>query len=303
MLFDRQNKRRWKPGCSALASRKRPLSEDARKGSLKIPKRKPRPVTVSKPQKGRSKLEGGIPLDELLAAHVAGRPARATEKTLARARAAAKSAKAKQKASGRRLPRRDDAQVGQDGPPRLVGYARISTDDQTTALQADALTRAAVEIVFEEEASGANIARPILARTLAALQSGDTLVVWRLDRLGRSLSHLIEIATMLRERRIFLRSLTEGFDTSTASGRLLYHVLGAVAEFEREVIKERTVAGMKAAKKRGTHVGRPKALAGSRLAEAGRMLAAGKSQIETARILRVSRATIQRAYPSGIGTR
>jgi DNA invertase Pin-like site-specific DNA recombinase len=124
-------------------------------------------------------------------------------------------------------------------------------------------------------------------------------VVWRLDRLGRSLGHLIEVASVLRDRGVFLRSLTEGFDTSTASGRLLYHVLGAVAEFEREVIKERTVAGMQAAKKRGTHVGRPKALAGSRLAEAGRMLAAGKSQVETARILRVSRATIQRACPGG----
>ena len=137
-------------------------------------------------------------------------------------------------------------------------------------LQADALTRAAVDVVFEEEASGANTARPVLAKTLAALRSGDTLVVWRLDRLGRSLGHLIEVATVLRERGVFLRSLTEGFDTSTASGRLLYHVLGAVAEFEREVIKERTVAGMKAAKKRGTHVGRPQALVGSRLAEAGR---------------------------------
>jgi hypothetical protein len=110
----------------------------------------------------------------------------------------------------------------------------------------------------------------VLAEALAALRSGDTLVVWRLDRLGRSLGHLIEFATALRERGVFLRSLTEGFDTSTASGRLLYHVLGAVAEFEREVIKERTVAGMKAAKKRGTHVGRPQALVGSRLAEPAR---------------------------------
>ena len=110
----------------------------------------------------------------------------------------------------------------------------------------------------EEEASGANTARPVLAKTLAALRPGDTLVVWRLDRLGRSLGHLIEVATVLRERGVFLRSLTEGFDISTASGRLLYHVLGAVAKFEREVIKERTVAGMKAAKKRGTHVGRPR---------------------------------------------
>jgi DNA invertase Pin-like site-specific DNA recombinase len=268
-----------------------------------MPKRKARPVTVSAPQKGRSKPKGGIPLDELLAAHASGRAVRATEKTPARASATAKPKTGAKKAPGARLRRRDDAHVVQDGPPRLVGYARISTDDQTTALQADALARAAVDVVFQEEASGANTARPVLAEALAALKSGDTLVVWRLDRLGRSLGHLIEVATALRKRGVFLRSLTEGFDTSTASGRLLYHVLGAVAEFEREVIKERTVAGMKAAKKRGTHVGRPQALVGSRLAEAGRMLAAGKSQIETARILRVSRATIQRAYPGGSGRR
>ena len=165
-----------------------------------MPKRKPWPVMVSKAQKGSSKSKGGIPLDELLAAHAAGR-ARATKKTPARAPAAAKASKPKaKKAPGRRLPRRDDAQVVQDGPPRLVGYARISTDDQTTALQADALTRAAVDVVFEEEASGANTARPVLAKTLATLRSGDTLVVWRLDRLGRSLGHLIEVATVLRER-------------------------------------------------------------------------------------------------------
>ena len=260
-------------------------------------------MTKSKAKPKTTKRKGGIPLDELIAAHAAGRPARATKKIPARVPAAAKASKTKpKKAPGRRLPRRDDVQVVQDGPPRLVGYARISTDDQTTALQADALTRAAVDVVFEEAASGANISRPVLAKTLAALRPGDTLVVWRLDRLGRSLGHLIEVAKLLRERGVFLRSLTEGFDTSTASGRLLYHVLGAVAEFEREVIKERTIAGMKAARKRGTHVGRPKALAGSRLAEAGRMLAAGKSQIETARILRVSRATIQRAYPRRAAT-
>ncbi len=179
--------------------------------------------------------------------------------------------------------------------PRLVGYARVSTDDQTTALQADALKRAAVDVCYTEQASGSLAARPVLAQAIAALRAGDTLVVWRLDRLGRSLSHLIEIATTLRDRGIFLRSLSEGFDTSTASGRLLYHVLGAVAEFEREALKERTIAGMKAAKKRGQHVGRPQALNGSRLETARRMLRDGKSQTEVARILRVSRATIQRA--------
>ena len=193
-----------------------------------MPKRKSRPVTISALQKGRSKFKGGIPLDELLAARAVGRSVPRRKKKPARAPAAAKVSKAEpKKAPGRRLPRPDVAQVVQDGPPRLVGYARISTDDQTTAPQADALTRAAVDAVFEEAASGANTARPVLAKTLAALRAGDTLVVWRLDRLGRSLGHLIEVATILRERGVFLQSLTEGFDTSTALGRLLYHVLGA----------------------------------------------------------------------------
>jgi DNA invertase Pin-like site-specific DNA recombinase len=105
----------------------------------------------------------------------------------------------------------------------------------------------------------------------------------------------LEVAELLRGRDVALRSLTEHIDTRTAAGKMLYAVLGAVAQFERDVLRERTVAGMKAAKKRGTHVGRPRALSGSRLAEAQRMLAAGKSQVETARILRVSRATMQRA--------
>ena len=245
-------------------------------------------MTRPKP-KTKPKRPGGIPLDELLASHAAGRAIDTTRTT----RTPAKTKR--NKAPGRVLARSDDSQVIETASPRLVGYARISTDDQTTALQADALERAAVAICYTEEASGSVATRPVLAKAMDALRAGDTLVVWRLDRLGRSLGHLIEIATTLRDRGIFLRSLSEGFDTSTASGRLLYHVLGAVAEFEREVIKERTVAGMKAAKKRGTHVGRPQALTGSRLTAARRMLHEGKSQTEVARILRVSRATIQRA--------
>ncbi len=172
---------------------------------------------------------------------------------------------------------------------------RVSTEDQTTALQADAMLAARLDVVFEERASGSNRTRPVLARALAELNAGDTLVVWKLDRLGRSLGHLVDVADELRTRGIHLRSLTEGFDTSTASGRLLYHVLGSVAEFEREAIRERTINGMRAAKKRGAHVGRPRALVGTRLTEARRMLSDGKSQVETARILRISRATLQRA--------
>ena len=197
------------------------------------------------------------------------------------------------------MPRPDVAQVVQDGPPRLVGYARISTDDQTTAPQADALTRAAVDAVFEEAASGANTARPVPGKNARRSPSGryargvaarSARPVARPSHRGRHHTARARRFLAIADRRV--RHL-DGFRAAFISRAR------GVAEFEREVIKERTVAGMKAAKKRGTHVGRPKALAGSRLAEAGRMLAAGKSQIETARILRVSRATIQRAYPGG----
>lgn len=136
-------------------------------------------------------------------------------------------------------PRPVSAPDVQKGCTKLVGYCRVSTDLQTTAMQADAMARANVDVTFTEEASGANTARPVLAECLRSLNPGDTLVIWRLDRLGRSLGHLVDIAKDLRKRGVFLRSLNEGFDTSTASGRLLYHVLGAVAEFEREVIVER----------------------------------------------------------------
>jgi DNA invertase Pin-like site-specific DNA recombinase len=275
------------------------------------PKSKPHPVSPRKHQKGRPKLKGGIPLDELLAAHASGLSARTAKDpkleqlvkrhgrdVFAASQLAPTSANSSKppKRNAKKAPRRsDDPKAVETTTPRLVGYARVSTDEQTTALQAEAMARAEIDHLFEEQASGATQARPVLAEALASLKAGDTLVVWRLDRLGRSLGHLIEIAKVLRDRGVFLRSLTEGFDTSTASGRLLYHVLGAVAEFEREVIKERTLAGMKAAKKRGTHLGRPNVLAGSRREHALKLLAEGHSQIQVARIMRVSRTTIQRA--------
>jgi DNA invertase Pin-like site-specific DNA recombinase len=185
-------------------------------------------------------------------------------------------------------------------PPMVVGYLRISTDDQTTALQTDAMERARVDERHHEQASG-SAARPVLRETIATLAAGDTLVVWRLDRLGRSLGDLIAIAAELRERGIFLRSLCEGFDTATASGRLLYNVLGAVAEFERESIIERTRAGMRAAKLRGQHVGRPRTLDGKRLEHARELLAGGERLVQVARLLRVSRSTIRRAIASSAG--
>src|SRR3954451_17779654 len=142
----------------------------------------------------------------------------------------------------------------------LVGYARISTLDQTLALQQDALTAAGCEQLFTDTASGSLAERPGLTQALSHLRPGDTLVVWRLDRLGRSLSHLIETVRKLQERGIGFRSLQEQIDTTTSGGKLVFHVFGALAEFERDLIRERTHAGLRAARARGQLFGRPKAL-------------------------------------------
>jgi len=141
----------------------------------------------------------------------------------------------------------------------LIGYARVSTEEQTTALQHDALKRAGCELIFAESASGACDNREALGQALTTLKPGDCLVVWRLDRLGRSLSGLLSIVSDLDARGIGFQSLTEAINTQSASGRLLFHVMGALAEFERALISERTRAGMAAARKRGVCLGRPRA--------------------------------------------
>jgi DNA invertase Pin-like site-specific DNA recombinase len=139
-----------------------------------------------------------------------------------------------------------------------LGYARVSTDDQNLALQLDALKRAGCERIYRDEGvSGSQINRPALDQLLRELMPGDTLITWKLDRLGRSLRHLITIVAELDARDICFSSLSEAIDTKTASGRLLFHVLGALAEFERALISERTRAGMAAAKLRGIRIGRP----------------------------------------------
>jgi DNA invertase Pin-like site-specific DNA recombinase len=182
------------------------------------------------------------------------------------------------------------------GEPRLVGYARVSTDMQTTALQLDALRAAGCAVIHEDAAtSGSTRSRPGLNRAIADVAGGDTLVVWKLDRLGRSLPHLLEVADALRGRGVALRSLTEHIDTGTAAGKMLYAVLGAVAQFERDTIRERTVAGMAAARRRGERIGRPPALTPSQLAEARTMLERGDGASHVARILRIGRATLYRA--------
>src|SRR5689334_19075752 len=178
-----------------------------------------------------------------------------------------------------------------------IGYARVSTGEQTLALQLDALTQAGCGKVYQETASGAKADRPVLADVLGYLRPGDTLVVWRLDRLGRSLQHLIAVVAQLAERGIGFKSLTEQIDTTTSGGKLVFHVFGALAEFERDLIRERTHAGLAAARARGRIGGRPKKLADAKQVALARALyASGQSDIATiCRTLGISRATLYRA--------
>ena len=142
----------------------------------------------------------------------------------------------------------------------LIGYARISADDQNLNLQRDALNHAECEQIFEDQLSGAKAERPGLQQALQYARAGDTIVVWRLDRLSRSLKDLIEMVTLLESKGIGLRSLQEAIDTSSSSGKLIFHIFGALAEFERNLIRERTQAGLQAARARGRKGGRPKSL-------------------------------------------
>ena len=141
-----------------------------------------------------------------------------------------------------------------------IGYARVSTDDQTLDLQRDALEGAKCRQIYEEHASGKTALRPELEACLKSLRKGDTLVVWRLDRLGRSLGDLIHLTTDLRSRGVNLESLTEKIETGSSAGKLIFHVFASLVEFERNLIRERTLAGLKAARARGRNGGRPKKL-------------------------------------------
>ena len=183
----------------------------------------------------------------------------------------------------------------------LLGYARVSTDDQTTRLQLDALEAAGCERTFSERASGAGAERPVLADLLTHTRQGDTVVVWRLDRLGRSLPHLIETVQKLEADGVALRSLTEGIDTTTPNGRLVFHLFGALAQFERELIRERTMAGLAAARARGRKGGRPPKLSAEKLRVAQRLLKDPESTVsEVARTLGVHRSTLHKALHGAI---
>lgn len=178
---------------------------------------------------------------------------------------------------------------------RSLGYARISSAGQHLDLQRDALERAGCERIFSDTASGALDERPQLAKVIAALRSGDTLVVWRLDRLGRSLRHLIDTVNDLRDRGVGFRSLQESIDTSTSGGKLVFHVFGALAEFERELVRERTQAGLAAARARGRFGGRPRAMTPDKVRLARQLYDSREHTVEAiAKTLGVSRASIYR---------
>ena len=183
----------------------------------------------------------------------------------------------------------------------LVGYARISTTDQSLALQRDTLEAADQPVrLFEETASGAKRERLELQAALDWMREGDTLVVWRLDRLARSIRQLIETVEDLDGRGVGFRSLTEAIDTTTSGGRLVFHIFGALAEFERHLLVERTRAGLEAARTRGRVGGRPAALDDSAIAVAGALLRDPDIPIrEVARRVGVSRATLYSYFPGG----
>ena len=175
----------------------------------------------------------------------------------------------------------------------LVGYARVSTLEQDASLQIDALKQAGCERIFQDKVSGAKTERPGLQEAIDFLRNGDSLVVWRLDRLGRSLKHLLETVALLEERGIGFRSLQEAIDTTTSGGRLIFHIFGASAEFERNLIRERTLAGLRAARARGRQGGRPKALDARKTELAYRLYDEKKYAIkEMCQMLGISKPTL-----------
>jgi DNA invertase Pin-like site-specific DNA recombinase len=177
-----------------------------------------------------------------------------------------------------------------------IGYARVSTDAQETHLQMDALKSAKCTRVYQEKASGAKIDRPELRRLLDNARQGDVVIVWKLDRLARSLRQLIDTTVMLNERGVELHSLTENINTTTPSGKLTFHIFAALSEFERDILRQRVNAGLKAARRRGRVGGRPKALGDAELKKARALLRSGDyTKVQVAKELDVSRHTLWRA--------
>lgn len=180
---------------------------------------------------------------------------------------------------------------------RKIGYARVSTDDdQTTQLQKLALEQAGCDLIFEESASGGKRDRPVLCSMLDDLRDGDLVLVWKIDRLSRSLQDILVFLEEIEERGACFQSLTEPMDTTTAAGRMVAQMIGVFAEFERSMIRERTKAGMRAAKKQGVHTGRPSSLTDDQIQELHDRIERQEWTInEAARVFGVHRTTISRA--------
>ncbi|MBK8903104.1 MAG: recombinase family protein [Anaerolineaceae bacterium] len=174
-----------------------------------------------------------------------------------------------------------------------VGYARVSTHEQNLSLQIDELKKSGCTKIFTDKISGSKVERPGIQKALDFLREGDSLVVWRLDRLGRSLKHLIEVITLLEERKIGFSSLQESIDTTTSGGKLIFHIFGALAEFERNLIRERTKAGLAAARARGRKGGRPRVFDDKKIKLARNLYDSQKHPIsEICETLEVSKSTL-----------
>lgn len=185
------------------------------------------------------------------------------------------------------------------GRMAAIGYARVSTAEQDLALQFDALAKAGCARVFEDTASGATADRPGLPAALAFAREGDVLVVWKLDRLGRSLPHLIETVNALEARGVGFRSLTEAIDTTTPGGRLIFHIFGALGQFERDLIRERTRAGLDAAAARGRRGGRRPVMTEEKLRRARKLMAQGLTVREVAARIKVGKTALYAALGAG----
>jgi DNA invertase Pin-like site-specific DNA recombinase len=180
----------------------------------------------------------------------------------------------------------------------LIGYARVSTQDQNLDLQTEALAKAGCKKIFDDKISGSHAERPGLAKLQEALRDGDTLVVWKLDRLGRSVKHLVDLVGELHKRGVQFKSLTDAIDTGTASGRFFFHVMASLAEMERELTIERTQAGLKVARQLGRTGGRKRQMTESKIKSAKKLLASGVPPRDVAANLGVSVPTLYRWIPA-----
>jgi len=182
----------------------------------------------------------------------------------------------------------------------LIGYARVSTQDQNLDLQRDALAKAGCEKIFEDKISGSREERPGFKKTLEILREGDTLIVWKLDRLGRSVKHLVDITNDLAKQRVNFKSLTDSIDTSTPAGRFFFHVMASLAQMERELTIERTRAGLETAKRLGRRGGRKRQMTDSKIESAKKLLGSGVPPRDVAKNLGVSIPTLYRWVPASV---